>query len=832
MSFARVDEMRIDALLAEMTLEEKVSLCHAWSKFSVAGAPRLGIPELVMSDGPHGVREELMRDSWMTANRDDDYVTYLPTGTALAATWNRAMAGLHGSILGEEARGRGKDVILGPGVNIMRTPLCGRNFEYLGEDPFLAAELVVPEIEGIQAHDVAACVKHFALNNQERDRMRVDVEVDDRALREIYLPAFEAAVCRAQVLTVMGAYNRFRGEHCCHNRLLLQEILKGQWGFRGLVVSDWNGTHDTDQAARNGLDVEMGTSVASYDQYYLAGPFLEGLRQGRYDVALVDDKVRRVLRVMMAAGLFDPARRKGAYATEEHFRGARRIAEEAMVLLKNDGVLPFDAATIRTLAVIGWNATVRHAQGGGSSGVKTAREITPLEGLRELLGDGVAIRYVRGYPAEATAHELIPNQCLAAVDGSGTGGWTFEVFDNTALAGPARQTGSMQTVDLSWPAGRMPFGLATGRTSLRLTATVTLPEDGLYELAFTGADQFTVFVDGQKKVALWEFGEGSLTETVALEGRRGDRHTIEIHFVPLNGLAGAFRVAWLTPSSDRSACGDPFAEAVAAAREADAVIFVGGLNHRDDAEGRDRKDLKLPYDQDRLIEALAAANKKLAVFLVGGSPVEMPWADRVPAIVQAWYAGSEGGRVLADVAFGRVNPSGKLPCTFPKRLADTPAATVGQYQAGSCRYNEGLFVGYRWYDRRGIEPLFPFGHGLSYTTFQYGPLVVRPGRGDVAAEAELTVRNAGTRAGAEVVQLYVGRAAPGRVERPVRELKGFEKVFLEPGQQATVRFRLSRRDVSFWDAEAGAWATEPGDYVLSVGSSSRDLRQQAHFVLD
>lgn len=830
MSFQRVDETRLEALLSEMTLEEKVTLCHAWSKFSVAPIERLGIPELMMSDGPHGVREEVVRDGWMPANRDDDFVTALPTGTALAATFNRDMARLHGRVLGNEARGRGKDIILGPGVNIMRTPLCGRNFEYFGEDPYLAAELVVPEVEGIQENDVAACVKHFALNNQELDRGKVDTDCDERALWEIYLPAFEASVTRGQALTFMGAYNQVRGEHCCHNHLLLNEILKDKWGFKGLVMSDWNGTHDTDQAARNGLDIEMGTGKP-YNEYYLADPFLDRLRDGTYDEELATDKARRVLRVMMAAGMFDENRKTGAFATEEHFAASRRIGQEAMTLLKNEGdVLPLDATGISKLAVIGWNATVRHARGGGSSGVKTAREVTPLEGIQDLVGDAVEVRYVRGYPAEATPHVLIPNEHLGAIDGSGTGGWTLEVFDNSGWQGTPRQTDTVQAVEMSWPARDLPLGLVTGETSLRLTTTLTLPEDGAYELAFTGADQFQVLVDGEIKISLWEFGEGGMTETVSLEGSKGDTHELELRFMPRNGLAGVLRVAWLTPSSDRSAGGDPFAEALEAAREADAVIYVGGLSHRDDAEGRDRKDLVLPHGQDRLIEALAEANPQLAVFLVSGSPAEMPWVEKVPAIVQAWYCGSEAGRVLADVAFGRVNPSGKLPCTFPKRLADTPATTVGQYQAETCRYNEGIFVGYRWYDQRGIEPLFPFGHGLSYTTFEYGALSVTPGQGDLAATVELTVRNAGSRAGAEVVQLYVSDP-DCRLERPVRELKGFEKITLEPGEEKAVRFELTRRDLAFYDPEAADWVTEAGEFVVAAGASSRDLRQEARFTL-
>lgn len=698
-----IDE-RLDDLLPRLTLDEKLSLVHANSKFSAGGIERLGLPRLWMSDGTHGVREEVGPDSWNAAGWTNDFATAMPAAIALASTWNRDLAREYGRVVAEEALKRNKHIMLGPGVNIMRTPLCGRNFEYFGEDPYLAARMVVSYIREMQAHQVAACIKHFDANNQEEMRGQINVEMSERTLREIYLPVFEAAVREAGVWCVMSAYNKFRGQYCCHNDYLLNQILKQQWGFRGLVMSDWAGVHDTRDAVFNGLDLEMGTN-APYHEFYLADPFRAGIEGGTYPVALLDEKARRVLRVLLLTGAVDE-RVEGSINTPEHQATARRVAEEGIVLLKNEGAfLPLDPQKLTTIAVIGDNAVTKFAAGGGAAGIKAFHEVTPLEGIVERVGTGVNVTFSQGY----RHHRRNP-------------------------FGPPDPAGVRPSSEL----------------------TVASPEE-------------------VEAMAQW---------------------------------------------------------AVAAAAQADVVIFVGGLNHQrnSDAEGSDRFDLKLPAYQDALINRVIAANPRTVVALVSGAPVEMaPWIESTPAIVQAWYGGSEAGHALAAVLFGDVNPSGKLPCTFPRKLADSPAHHSGrerQYpgEDGSVHYDEGVFVGYRWFDQQQIEPLFPFGHGLSYTAFSYSnPQVLRdPQTGNVTA-VQCDLSNTGDRAGAEVVQLYVSDPIAS-VERPPRELQGFARVSLQPGEIQTVTVPLPPRALAFFSEELNAWLVEAGTFNLEWGASSRDLR--------
>lgn len=676
-------EARVEDLLSRLTLEEKMSLIHADSKFATPAIPRLGIPRRWLSDGPHGVREEVSTNSWASANRKDDFCTYLPVSIALAATWNPELGFAYGRVIGEEARYRGKDIMLGPGLNIQRTPLCGRNFEYLGEDPCLTAQMGVGYIRGEQSQGVAACAKHFALNNQEISRGSINVEVDERALRELYLPAFRAAVQQAGVLAVMGALNQFRGQHCCESDYLLNKILKGEWGFQGLVVSDWNGAHHTREAALNGLDLEMGTDYRTYDNYFLARSFQDGLQKGEYPQSILDEKVRRNLRVMFASRVMD-TRPSGSFNSPEHQATARRVAEEAIVLLKNQGdLLPLNPAAIKSVAVIGENATVLQAHAGGSSRLKAFYEVTPLEGLRKRLGSQVKITCAKGYDSNNS--------------------------------------------------------------------------DGL------------------------------------------------------------------------------IAEAVSAAQQADAAIIVGGLSHQLDKEGSDRKDLKLPGSQAELIQRVVQANPKTIVVLVSGSPVEMdPWLGQVPAVLEAWYDGMEAGNAIAEVLCGDVCPSGKLPCSFPKRLEDSPAHALRAYPGknGVVNYAEGLLVGYRWFDTKGIEPLFPFGHGLSYTQFEYSGLKVRSvhSTNGQLAVVQVDVANTGNREGAEVVQVYVHQNQPS-LPRPDKELKAFRKVNLKPGEKQTVALPMGQSAFAYYDPAKSSWVAEKGDYRVLVGSSSRDIRQQQTFSL-
>jgi len=673
-------ETRAEDLLSRLTLEEKISIIHADSKFTTAAIPRLGIPRRWMSDGPHGVREDVGPDTWQAAGHTDDFSTAMPAGICLAATWNPDLGFSEGEAIGQEARERGKDIMLGPGVNILRTPLCGRNFEYLGEDPFLSSRMAVGYIRGAQSQDISSCVKHFALNNQEFQRGSINVDVDERTLHEIYLPAFKAAVQEAGVWSVMGSYNQFRGQHCCENDYLLNKVLKDEWGFKGLVMSDWAGVHDTREAVLNGLDLEMGTE-RNYNDFYLAQPYLDGLKSGAFTPAGLDDKVRRNLRVMIATHVLDADRKPGSLNTAAHETVARRVAEEGIVLLKNENhALPLDAKTIKTIAVIGENATRLHAHGGDSSGIKAFYEITPLQGILSRAGKTMNVIYSEGYQRNG------------------------------------------------------------------------------------GADL-----------------------------------------------------------ADR---------AIAAAKAADAVIYIGGLNHDKgfDCEGADRTSLKLPYGQDGLIQRIVAANPKTIVVLEG-TMVEMDsWLGQVPAVLQAWYPGMEAGNALARVLFGDVNPSGKLPATFPKRLEDSPAHALGNYPGtnGTVTYAEGLLVGYRWFEAKKIEPLFPFGFGLSYTTFEYSNLKLVPG--DAGVTAEFEIKNAGAVAGAEVAQLYIHPENP-TVTRPEKELKGFKKVFLKAGETQTVSIPLIRSAFAFYDPDKKGWVAEKGGFKILVGGSSRDIALRSNYSL-
>lgn len=709
-------EERVEDALGRMTTEEKVAMLHAQSKFSSAGVPRLGIPEFWTTDGPHGIRPEVMWDEWEQAGWTNDSCTAFPALTCLAATWNPDMSRLYGKSIGEEARYRKKDILLGPGVNIYRTPLNGRNFEYMGEDPYLAGEMVVPYIKGVQDNGVAVCLKHFALNNNEVNRHTTNVVVDDRTLYEIYLPAFKKAVQEGKAWTIMGSYNLYKDQHACHNQYLLNDILKGEWGFDGAVVSDWGGTHDTDQAIHNGLDMEFGSwtnglsngASNAYDNYYLANPYLDKIRKGEIGTKELDDKVRRILRLAFRTTM-DRNRPFGSFNSPEHLEAARNIGEEGIVLLKNDrNLLPLDLSTPKKVAVIGENAVKMMTVGGGSSSLKVRHEVSPLEGLKRRLQGIADVSYARGYVGDPT---------------------------------------------------------------------------GEYNGVTTGQDL------------------------------RDDRSPEAL-----------------------------MAEAVDLAKNSDYVIFVGGLNKAagQDCEDSDRSGLGLPYGQDALIEALAKANPNLVMVNVSGNAVAMPWADEVPAIVQAWFLGSEAGNAIASVLTGDVNPSGKLPMTFPARLEDVGAHALGAYpgvkRADSpivdLEYKEGILVGYRWADTKKVKPLFPFGHGLSFTEFTYGnPVADKSVMTDSdTISISLDVTNIGDKAGAETVQLYISDPKSS-VMRPEKELKRFQKVFLQPGESKTVRFSLNKEDLSYFDAERHEWVAEPGVFIAKIGASSGDIRKTIKFKL-
>ena len=710
-------EERVEDALARMTLEEKVGMTTAQSKFSSRGVPRLGIPEVWHTDGPHGIRPEVLWDEWDQAGWTNDSCTAFPALINLAATWDKEMSLLYGRSIGEEARYRKKDILLGPGINICRTPLNGRNFEYMGEDPYLAGQMVVPYVKGVQENGVAACVKHYAVNNQEFQRTQSNSVVDDRTLYEIYLPAFKAAVQEGNAWAIMGSYNLYNGQFNCHNEKLLVDILKGEWGFDGVVVSDWGGCRDDEEAVLNGLDIEMGTwtngltGAASdgYRNYHMADPYLKGLREGKYTTKELDDKVRRILRTIFRTSM-RPEPNYGRFVCPEHYQAARDISAAGVVLLKNDNnTLPLQVPEGGKVLVVGENAVKYMVVGGGSSNLKTAYEVNPLEGLKNAYGDNAQVTWARGYVGDTST--------------------------------------SYNAVD-------------------------------------TGQD----LTDNRSPEVL-------------------------------------------------------IAEAVELAKDADYVIFVGGLNksaHQDN-ESTDRLQITLPYNQEDVILALAEVAKNLVVVNISGSPVAMPWADSADAIVQGWYGGTESGNALADVLTGKVNPSGRLPFSVPFKYEDGPIKTEAQYpgikteddEFWQTHYSEGVYVGYRWYSTQEIPVQFPFGHGLSYTTFEYSnakaakPSMTAAGTLKVSVDVE----NTGSVDGAEVVQLYIADPEAS-IDRPAKELKGFEKVFLKAGEKKTVTFEIDAEDLSYFDAEKHEWVAEPGEFQALLGSSSGDIQTMVNFMLN
>ena len=727
-------EQRIDDALARMTLDEKIAVIHAQSKFSSPGVKRLGFPDLWTDDGPHGVRPDVLWDEWEQAGQTNDSCVAFPALTCLAATWNPDLARLYGESLGEEALYRNKSVMLGPGVNIFRTPLNGRNFEYMGEDPYLASRMVVPYVQGLQSKGVAACVKHYALNNDEEYRHQVNVIVSDRALHEIYLPAFKAAVQEGGAWAIMGAYNLYKNQHNCHNDIMLNNILKQDWGFDGVVISDWGGCHDTDEAVRNGLDLEFGTwtdgltmgKTNAYDAYYLAAAYKQAIQQGKYTTKELDDKVRRVLRLFYRTTM---KRNKavGFLCSESHYDAALKIAQEGIVLLKNDMVkkdkaplLPLNLQKLQRILVVGENAIKMMTVGGGSSSLKAQKETLPLDGLQQMVNGKLSngkLAYARGYVGD-----------------------TIQSYN----------------------------GVTVGRS--------------LYE-----------------------------TRTQA----------------------------------------ELTAEAVEKAREADVVIFFGGLNksNHQDCEGHDRLSYDLPYAQNEVIEAILKVNPRLVYVNISGNPAALPWIAKVPAVVQAWFIGSEAGEAIASVLTGETNPSGKLPFTWYTSLDQCGAHATGAYP-GTWRadhkiideeYKEGLFVGYRWIDKLSNgkssngkinTPLFPFGYGLSYTTFKLGKATAD--KQELTANDKITftipVTNTGAVAGAETIQLYVSDLEAS-VERPIKELKAFSKVFLQPGETKQVSLTIDHSALSFYNDQTGQWTAEPGDFKALIGTSSRNIISDYKFRL-
>lgn len=729
---------QIEEILKELTPEEKIAMIHGAGLFRTGAVERLGIPAVRMSDGPMGVRNEFPDNSWIPVGHSDDYVSYGPSNSAVAATWNPERAYVSGRTLGAEARGRGKDVILAPGINIKRDPLCGRNFEYMSEDPYLIQTLAVPFIHGVQENDVAACVKHFALNCQETERLWVDTVVDERTLQEIYLPGFRAAVQEGGSYSLMNAYNKVNGVHCSENKELLDNILRRDWGYDGTVISDWGSVHTTKEAAESSVDIEMSVTY-DFDEYFFAKPLLKAVKKGEVTEASLDEKVRNILRMMFRLKMIGPEaaeRKAGSYDVPEHWQGNLDTAREAIVLLKNeDQVLPITedrlrmvpaaepnrAPKKRRIAVIGHNAEHNHAGGGGSAEIKALYEISPLLGLKKTLGGNVEIVYAQGY-----------------------------------------------------------------------------------------------YIPGKKDVNEVNWQESSLERQVMNEedsespGQKALRKEIEENREKL------------------------LREACELAKTTDEVIFIGGLNHDYDVEGRDRADMRLPYGQDALIEALLDIQPNTIVTLVSGSPVEMPWKDRAKALIWCYYSGMETGDALAEILLGKISPSAKLPETFPVRYADTVTAKNGQFgREDRIVCEEGIFVGYRYYEREKITPAFAFGHGLSYTTFAIENLQLIPAtdlQTGIGCQVKVIVTNTGDKAGAEVVQCYV-TDCECRVERPEKELKAYQKVFLQPGESREITMELGESAFSFYDVEKKAFTVESGRFIVQVGNASDHCNLQGEITL-
>lgn len=689
-------EQRVEDALSRMTLHEKIQIIHAQSKFTSAGVPRLGIRQLNMDDGPHGVREELEWNTWSPAKWTNDSIVAFPSLTCLAATWNRDLAALYGDALSEEFAFRGKDILLGPGVNMARMPLNGRAFEYMGEDPYLAGEMVVPYIKAAQANCVACCLKHFFLNNQEVDRFAVNVNASERAINEIYLPAFKKAVEEAHVWSIMGSYNMWQGIHCCNNDSLLNGILKRQWGFDGAVISDWGGTTDTWQAATGGLDIEMGSytdgktkeSEYTYDDYYMARPLETLIKEGKLDVSYLDDKVRRVLRTMFRTCM-NPDKAIGKQCSEDHYEACQVIGEEGITLLRNEkNILPIVPERYKKILVVGENATRSLTQGGGSSELKTLRDISPLEAIKKLYGDKVD--YAQGYLSGRA------------------------MYDHVDVVSPSER--------------------------------VRLREEALLK-----------------------------------------------------------------------------------AKEADLIIYIGGLNknHKEDCENGDRLSYDLSFEQNELIEGLAKIQKNIIVITFGGNPYAMPWLNNIKGLLHCWYLGSMGGDALAGVLSGKVNPSGKLPVTFAKTLEDYPYYKYGKKaypgENKQVYYSEGIYIGYRHFDTRKVEPQFPFGYGLSYTSFKYGKPVLSSPR--ITTDAPITVcvpvTNTGKVAGKEIVQLYIGDMECS-VDRPRKELKNFVKLNLAPGETQMAEFTITLDDLKYYSEAIHGWTVEPGTFRAYLSTNSSD----------
>jgi len=818
-------EKAIEDLLKQMTLSEKISLLSGRNRWYTVPIERLGIPSLVMTDGPHGVRT-----GGHGSNRIVSSATAYPTGVSMASTWNRDLIERVGAALAEETRHLGCHILLGPCVNIVRSPLGGRNFETFSEDPYLAGQIGVAYVRGLQSQKIGASVKHYAANNQEFERMRGNSVVDERTLREIYLPAFEMIVKETKPWTVMCSYNRINGTYASEHEILLRKILKDEWGFEGVVVSDWGAVHDIHDPIKAGLDLEMPGPARYFGQGLQAA-----VNNWQVDERDVDDAARRMLRILFRSGLVtDEELPNGSGDTPEHRTMARELAAESMVLLKNEGDrLPFNANEIKKLAVIGLNAD-QMVSGGGSSRVDPHRWVTPLEGLREKLGDQVEITYTPGYDNRVFP-VAVEEARFTHPDGE-TQGLKTEFFNNLDLSGePVLER--VDSIIEEWWGGAGP---ATGKVdpsqfSVRWTGTYTSPESGETLFVINNTGTARVWLDGKLILdneigimtnSTYDFETMGDQAQISLE--KGQSYDFKAEFV--SGHDNPYALVRFSYTPPLGVEGDLLDTAVNLAKNSDAVVIVAGLSDLYESEGMDRPDMDLPGGQEALIRAVADVNDNTAVVVNVGAPVAMHWAEDVDSILLAYYPGQEGGHALADILFGDVNPSGKLTVSFPKRLADNPAF-IHYPGWKDVHYGERLFVGYRYYDTKDIEPLFPFGHGLSYSDFLYSELAL-PSEVVSGEDFEVSVilENTGDMPGQEVVQLYI-RDVQSTLNRPDKELKGFEKVTLAPGETRVVTFKLTPRSLSYYDPYEKAWKAEAGTFEVLVGASSRDIRLRGAFEL-
>jgi beta-glucosidase len=820
-------EQRVENLLKQLTLKEKISLLSGMDAWNTVPVERLGVSSLTMTDGPHGVRTSFPE----ALNRVTTLTTCFPTGVSMAASWNTELVEEVAEALAEETRGAGCDILLGPCVNIVRHPLAGRNFEAYSEDPYLAGKIGVAWVKGLQSKQVGASLKHFACNNQEFERFRGNSVIDERSLREIYLSQFEMVVKEAKPYTVMCSYNRVNGVYASEHKQLLRQILKEEWGFDGVVVSDWTANHTVTASVENGLDLEMPGPA----RYY--GALLEdAVNIWQIEEARIDEAARRILTLLARVGrLDDPAKLPaGSLNTPEHQALARKLAEESITLLKNENsLLPLEPGRVKTIAVIGPNAAEARIGGGGSSYIDPPYRVSPLAALQTRLNGKVDVFYAQGCD-NTLEPPTMSMEILSTPDGQPGTLWCF--FNNPELAGQPLDTRvAPKLEDYLWSNGGQVAGLTSTRFSLRIQANFVAPESGHYRFFMPHSSRLRLLLDGEvlcDHLSPRSSNDANMAEfLVDLERELtgGQRYELTLELLKDNDEnALMFKVGFQRtyhPGED-----DRMERAVELAKRCDVALVFAGMPEGYESEGKDRPDLSLPGPQAELIEAVALANPRTVVVLNAGSPVEMPWLNLVPAVLEAYYAGQEGGNAVADILLGNINPSGKLSESFPKRLEDTPAFL--DYPGGrDVRYGEGIFVGYRYYEKRQVEPLFPFGFGLSYTRFEYSDLkVTSSGKIGEPVEVSLTVRNSGPRAGKEVIQLYVSDPLSSLV-RPVKELKAFSKIDLQPGQSQQVHFQLDQRAFAFYHPVQKNWVAEPGLFFIHVGSASNDIRCSAELNL-